>query len=295
MSFSLVSTLSYAAIVSLTTTQAFALPIVGPILDMQKDCYAPLRAADTDNSKSISPTEYIAFVQSFSDDPIFDVTVFRNLPIELVEAHNTLVTRTWCDIMQPQDTNSCLAIQREIIISGIPPQNDNDLEFLYSTCANTKVAVYEAQGYVPSDPPSHPPSSSPTSSPTSLPIVSLPPSSGNDDDADDGVVEDDDTGNPNVRRVQVPFGIASKSGLTAPNYNAQALQPLYAAINDLSQTVLNALGNRRLRGVSTTSTRRLEVINVGNGITSIQSQGKSDFILLFFRSILFRMSHFYAL
>ena len=108
-------------------------------------------------------------------------------------------------------------------------------------------------------------------------------------------MEDDDTGNPNVRRVQVPFGIASKSGLTAPNYNAQALQPLYAAINDLSQTVLNALGNRRLRGVSTTSTRRLEVINVGNGITSIQSQGKSDFILLFFRSILFRMSHFYAL
>lgn len=277
MSFSLISTLSYAAIVSLTTTQAFGLPIVGPILDMQRDCYAPLRAADTDNSKSISPTEYIAFVQSFSDDPIFDVTVFRNLPIELVEAHNTLVTRTWCDIMQPQDTNSCLALQREIIISGIPPQNDNDLEFLYNTCANTKVAVYEAQGYVPSDPPSDPPSSTPTSSP----VISLPPSSGNDDDADDGVVEDDDIGNANVRRVQVPFGIASKSGLTAPNYNSQALQPLYVAINDLSQTVLKALGNRRLRGISTTSTRRLEVINMGNGITSIQSQGESDHVLLF--------------
>jgi hypothetical protein len=261
--FFTISSLSYLFVMTVTmvSTQAFALPIVGPILDMQKDCYAPLRAADTDNSKSISPTEYISFVQSFSDDPIFDVTIFRNLPIELVEAHNTIVTRTWCDIMQPsQDMNQCLSEQREIIISGIPPQNDNDLEFLYNTCASTQVAVYEAQGYVPSDPPSLAPSSSPT----------------NDDDRvndDDINVKDDDVLNPNMRRIEVPFGIASKSGLTAPNYNAQALEPLYSAMNDLAQYVSDTLllQGRRLGGLMQ---RNMEVVNVENGISTIQSQGE---------------------
>jgi hypothetical protein len=250
-------------VATVSTQQAFALlqPMtVGPILDMEKDCYAPLRAADTDNSKSLSPTEYISFVQSFSDDPIFDVAVFRNLPIELVEAHNTIVTRTWCDIMEPaQDRNQCLAEQREIIIAGIPPQNDNDLEFLYSTCANTQVAVYEAQGYVPSDAPSLAPSSSPTFQ-------------GSDDDVN---VKDDDVINPNMRRIEVPFGIASKSGLTAPNYNAQALQPLYSAMDDLALSVNDALfrgRNRRMRGLLQ---RTLEVVNVENGISTIQSQGTS--------------------
>lgn len=242
----------------MVSTQTFALPIVGPILDMQRDCYAPLRAADTDNSKSISPTEYISFVQSFSDDPIFDVTIFRNLPIELVEAHNTIVTRTWCDIMQPsQDMNQCLAEPREIIISGIPPQNDNDLEFLYNTCASTQVAVYEAQGYVPSDPPS------------------LAPSPTTDDDVN---VKDDDVLNPNMRRIEVPFGIASKSGLTAPNYNAQALKPLYSAMNDLAQYVSDALllQGRRLGGLVH---RNMEVVNVENGISTIRSQECPPFIL----------------
>jgi hypothetical protein len=122
------------------------------------------------------------------------------------------------------------------------------------------VAVYEAQGYVPSDPPSLAPSSSPT----------------NDDDRvndDDINVKDDDVLNPNMRRIEVPFGIASKSGLTAPNYNAQALQPLYSAMNDLAQYVSDTLllQGRRLGGLMQ---RNMEVVNVENGISTIQSQGE---------------------
>lgn len=259
----------------LNTTKALTSPIVGPILNMQKDCYGPLLASDADNSKTISPAEYIKFVQSFSDDAIFDVNVFRDLPIEVIEAHNIIVTRTWCEIMEPNNINSCLASQREIIISGIPPQNDNDLEFLYNTCANTQIAVFEAQGYVPSDHPTSSPShSSPTvspptsSSPVAAPVVSTPSPTPLD---------------PDMRRILVPFGIASKSGLTAPDYDAEALLPLDISLNDLVKAVIERsyvqqIGGRSLRGLIQ-SRRRLGVIADDNGILSIESKECPTFIL----------------
>lgn len=253
-------------------TTALISPIVGPILNMQKDCYGPLLAADADNSKTISSTEYITFVQSFSDDALFDVNVFRDLPIEVVEAHNIIVTRTWCEIMEPNNINSCLASQREIVISGIPPRNDNDLEFLYNVCANTQIAVFEAQGYVPSDYPSSAPiTSSPTilpptsSSPAAAPVVSTPSPTPLD---------------PDMRRILVPFGIASKSGLTAPNYNSEALNPLYLSMDDLVRDALvrsnvQQIGGRSLRGLIRSS-RKLGVVADDNGILSIENQGKFD-------------------
>jgi hypothetical protein len=82
-----------------------------------------------------------------------------------------------------------------------------------------------------------------------------------------------------MRRIEVPFGIASKSGLTAPNYNAQALQPLYSAMDDLALSVNDALfrgRNRRMRGLLQ---RTLEVVNVENGISTIQSQECPSFIV----------------
>ena len=89
---------------------------------MQEECYDPLFVADADEDDFISQIEYIELVKFYSDDPIFNVSTFQELPDKLVLEYNSLICNYICVIQNGTCGNPC---EIGIPVAGVENANAN--------------------------------------------------------------------------------------------------------------------------------------------------------------------------
>ena len=207
---------------------------------MNAECYAKLKASDSDNDNQISPTEYTTYVQNESSGLISHQT-YTHLPLELIQAYTFLTCNYNC-FMGVGDSESCKEVCKESIpIAGAGQGgnvSDQERAFLYEVCHRTKDAIYLALEM---------------ERPTEFPTPSPNPA-GPDPEPD------------NVRNVEIPFGIANVKGFGATEV-MDDMDLIQTAFDRLWVKVLNNLNVERLGPVTL---RRLEVSSTKNWLDTIQ-------------------------
>mmetsp|Transcript_3447 Transcript_3447/g.6508 ORF Transcript_3447/g.6508 Transcript_3447/m.6508 type:complete len:982 (-) Transcript_3447:711-3656(-) len=228
--------------------ETFSVRKIGPVFNYNTECLAPLLDADTDNDSVLSREEYIALVQFYSSDPIFQVQSFADLPIPLVLEFTRWTCNGYCNFFDPVgsnvDVSDCLNDCKDGI-PLIPPQNFGPLDlkpYLYSVCASTFDEVKVLSNVT-------------------------------DDENDDVIIS------PDKREVPILFGMANLKNLNASDIAQNidgslnqvvlpALQGLFRLVKD--NLYVERLGGRRLRG--TLLKRHLQLTSDDSWVKTIDNR-----------------------
>lgn len=144
------------SIIRSTLGQDASIRAIGLIVDLEKECVAPMNAADADSNSVLSQNEYIAYAQSYVTDPNLNLDAFSNTALSIVLEYNQWTCAGYCnfltgDVTIPSNSNrtqpSCLSTCRD----GIPlepPENvrpDSFKTYVYNVCVNTIARVKQIE------------------------------------------------------------------------------------------------------------------------------------------------------